>query len=81
MRIFHSHGLRAGLPKNAGQETKCRKKIAGESNFGAKCNRLRRLSARVCGQTFNLRRLRKQPNRPTGSADEVEPAFGWPARH
>jgi len=58
-----------------------KKTSAGESNFGAKSNRKRRLSARVCGQTFNLRRLRKQPNRPTGSTGEVEPAFGWPARH
>jgi hypothetical protein len=76
MRIFHSHGLRAGLSKNAGQ-----KRRTGESNFSAKCNRRRRNFVRVCRQTFNLRRLLEQPNRPTGSTSELEPAFGWPARH
>jgi hypothetical protein len=58
-----------------------KKPSAGELNSGARSNHRRRLSARVCDQTFNLRRLQKQPNLPTGSAGEVEPAFGWPARH
>jgi len=76
MRIFHSHGLRAGLPKNAGQ-----KKSAGESNFGAKSNWRRQNFVRVCRQTFNLRRPRKQTNLATSPASKMAPAFGWRARH
>jgi hypothetical protein len=81
MRIFHSHGLQAGLPKNAGQETKCRKTSASESDSGAESKQRRRHSAKICRQTFNQRRRRKQPNRPTGSAIEGWPAFNWRARH
>jgi hypothetical protein len=79
MRIFHSHGLQAGLPKNAGQ-----KKSAGESNFGAKSNRRRRNFVGVYRQTFNLRRRQKQPSQPDKAislAREMTPAFGWRARH
>jgi hypothetical protein len=82
MRIFHSHGLQAGLPKNAGQ-----KKSTGESNFGAESNRRRRNFVRVCRQTFNQRRPQRQPSKPnqsdkaTSPASEMTPAFGWRARH
>jgi len=58
-----------------------KKTSAGESNSDAKSKQRRQYSAKVCRQTFNLPRLRKQPNRPTGSASEVAPAFGWLARH
>jgi hypothetical protein len=77
MPIFHSHGLQAGLPKNAGQK----KTSAGESNSGAKSKQRRRHSAKVCGQTFNLRRPRKQTNLTTGLPGKTAPAFGWRARH
>jgi hypothetical protein len=61
-----------------------KKTSAGELNSGARSKQRRQDSARVCEQTFNLCRPRKQPNqldKATSPASEVAPAFGWLARH